>query len=373
MFVVKHSRSGGPLVELVDGVGAPVPPVRDYLAYLAARGCSPHTVKAYAYDLRHLFTFLHTEALDWTALTPARAVAFLLHLRTTPSRGRHPAGTAQAADSRLAPASVNRALACVSSFYDWALLAGCTSGTNPIVKVEARAVLRSVDRHRPFLQGIASGAPLRQALAVKMVRRVPRPLSDEQVATIVTLLRCRRDVALVRLMLDGGLRPGEALALKLEDVAYGRRRIVVRQRDDHPRGVRAKGWRERVVDLHEPATLAAIADYVTAERPRDTGSPYLFLVGGNGARRAEPLSYAALAKLFARSCERAGIREPWMTPHACRHTHATRMWEGGMRELALMRRLGHASPESTRIYTRVSDPAVVAEYRRALGLDVSAP
>ncbi|WP_339548473.1 site-specific integrase, partial [Pseudomonas sp. RA_35y_Pfl2_P32] len=169
-----------------------MPPVRDYLAYLAARGCSPHTVKAYAYDLRHLFTFLHTEALDWTALTPARAVAFLLHLRTTPARGRHPAGTAQAADSRLAPASVNRALACVSSFYDWALLAGCTSGTNPIVKVEARAVLRSVDRHRPFLQGIASGAPLRQALAVKMVRRVPRPLSDEQVATIVTLLRCRR-------------------------------------------------------------------------------------------------------------------------------------------------------------------------------------
>ena len=40
-----------------------------------------------------------------------------------------------------------------------------------------------------------------------------------------------------------------------------------------------------------------------------------------------------------------------------------------MRELALQKRLGHASPESTRIYTRVSDPAVVADYRRALGLD----
>ena len=73
----------------------------------------------------------------------------------------------------------------MSSFYDWALLAGCTSGTNPIVKVEARALLRSVDRHRPFLQGIALGAPLRRALAVKTVRRVPRPLSDEQVTTIL--------------------------------------------------------------------------------------------------------------------------------------------------------------------------------------------
>jgi integrase len=58
-----------------------------------------------------------------------------------------------------------------------------------------------------------------------------------------------------------------------------------------------------------------------------------------------------------------------MTPHALRHTHATRMWEAGMRELTLQKRLGHASPESTRIYTRVSDAVVVAEYRQALGLD----
>jgi hypothetical protein len=45
---------------------------------------------------------------------------------------------------------------------------------------------------------------------------------------------------------------------------------------------------------------------------------------------------------------------------ALRHTHATRMWEAGMRELTLQRRLGHASPEATRVYTRVSDPIVVA-------------
>jgi integrase/recombinase XerD len=48
------------------------------------------------------------------------------------------------------------------------------------------------------------------------------------------------------------------------------------------------------------------------------------------------------------------------------------MWEMGMRELTLQRRLGHASPESTRVYTRVSDPQVVAEYRHALGLDAAA-
>jgi integrase len=48
-------------------------------------------------------------------------------------------------------------------------------------------------------------------------------------------------------------------------------------------------------------------------------------------------------------------------------TYATYMFENGMRELTLQKRLGHASPESTRIYTQVSDPTLVAEYRRALG------
>jgi len=42
------------------------------------------------------------------------------------------------------------------------------------------------------------------------------------------------------------------------------------------------------------------------------------------------------------------------------------MWEGGMRELSLQKRLGHASPESTKIYTRISDEQVLADYTRAL-------
>ena len=146
-----------------------------------------------------------------------------------------------------------------------------------------------------------------------------------------------------------------------------RKRVVIRYRTDHPKGVRTKSRVERLVDLHQPETLQAVSDYVMHERPTETDSPYVFLVGGHGQRRCEPLGYHALVKLFERHCERLGIRDAWVTPHALRHTHATAMWEGGMRELALMKRLGHASPESTRLYTRVADPVVVQEYRRALG------
>ena len=125
------------------------------------------------------------------------------------------------------------------------------------------------------------------------------------------------------------------------------------------------------MDLLQAETLQVVSDYVMHERPSDTTSPYVFLVGGRGKRRHDPLGYAALVKLFERHCERLGIRTPWITPHSLRHTHATRMFEGGMRDLTLQKRLGHASPESTRIYTDVSDATVVAEYRQALGKEES--
>jgi len=49
--------------------------------------------------------------------------------------------------------------------------------------------------------------------------------------------------------------------------------------------VRSKSRTERVVDLHEAGTLEAVSAYVMHERPHDTMSPILFLVGGNGPRR----------------------------------------------------------------------------------------
>jgi integrase/recombinase XerD len=262
---------------------------------------------------------------------------------------------------------VNRVLAAVSSFYEYLILAGRLEGANPIEKRPDPALARVAERHRPFMGRASRQRPVRRAVRVKTVQPVPRPLGEAQVDALLGQLRCVRDRTLVLLMLQGGLRPGEALGLHLEDITYGKRRVVVRHRDDHPKGIRSKSRYERVVDLHEPEALAAVSAYVMGERPSDADTPLVFLIGGRGVRRLEPLGYDGLARMFARACTRAGIREPWITPHALRHTHATRMWEGGMRELTLQKRLGHASAESTRIYTRVSDPAVVADYNRALG------
>jgi integrase/recombinase XerD len=362
-------------IELLDGAREPVPVVTAFLCHLAARDYSPNTLIAYAHDLQHLWRFLVSQGLTWQTFQASHALDLLASLRAFSST--HPvqrlglglATTQRGQPARhLAPKTINRILAAVSSFYEYTIVAGLYRDANPLEKIPDPIAPRVTERHRSFLHGIRRQHPLRRRVGVRTAERLPRPLAEDQVSALLAVLRCTRDLALVRLMLDGGLRPGEVLSLHLEDIAYGRRRVTVRRRCDHPKGVRTKSRVERVVDLHEAVTLDTVNTYVMTERPRDTPNPFLFLVGGRGRRRHDPLSYAALAKFFRRACKRAGLQEPWLTPHSLRHTHATRMWEGGMRELTLQKRLGHASVESTRIYTHISDPAVVADYRRALGL-----
>jgi integrase len=369
----QREDDGSIKVRLLDERGEPVEVVSGFLRFLAARDCSPNTLVSYAYDLRHLWRFLAGQGLSWERFGPQHSIALLEYLRSVPSRRPRRRMTLSVATldengpaTKLAASTVNRILAAVSSFYEYAILSGLWDEANPLEKRPDPALARASERHRPFMGRASRQRPIRRAVHVKTVQRVPRPLDDPQLKALLDQLRSVRDRAIVLLMLQGGLRPGEVLGLHLEDIAYGRRRVVVRHRDDHPKGVRSKSRYERVVDLHEPEALAVLSEYVMTARPQDGDSPIVFLIGGRGKRRLEPLGYDGLVRMFSRAAARAGVRELWVTPHALRHTHATQMWEGGMRELTLQKRLGHASPESTRIYTRVSDPAVVADYHRAL-------
>jgi integrase len=308
--------------------------------------------------------------MTWSEFRPSTALEFLAYLRRIPSRRpaqRLGLGVATGEGRLLSAATVARMLAATSSFFEWAIAAEEYAGADdPMQRRDDHALGLISDRHQPFVGAASRQRPVRRTVRVRLPIRLPRPLSSDDVNALMSSMTTARDLAIFLLMLDGGLRPGEVLCLQLQDVAYGRRRVTIRKRDDHPLGVRAKARRERVVDLHEPRTLDVVSRYVLHERPVEADSLFVFLVGGTGPRRDEPLSYQTVARGFARRLDRLGIRTPEKTPHALRHTHATAMWEAGMRELALQRRLGHASPESMRVYTQVSDEQVLADYDAAL-------
>ena len=201
----------------------------------------------------------------------------------------------------MSAATVQRVLAATSSFFEWAIAAEqYTAGENPMQRRVDHALGRVPDRHQPFVGAASRQQPVRRTVRVRLPLRLPRPITNADVNALLASITTMRDLAIVLLMLDGGLRPGEVLCLQLADVSYGRRRVTIRKRDDHPRGARAKARHERVVDLHESRTLDAVNRHVLHERPLDAESPFLFLVGGSGARRSEPLSYQAVARGFAR-------------------------------------------------------------------------
>jgi integrase/recombinase XerD len=372
---VTGAGRGEPAVRLVDDDGEPVAEVDGFLRLLAVREYSPNTIRAYAHDLQKLFAFLGEAGIPAAEFTPVRAVEFLQWLRLVSSSRRAQRlelGVASGGGRVLSAKTCNRVMAAVSSFYEFLIASEAYAGRdNPIVKVADQAAARVPGRFRPPLDNASRQQPVRRVLRVKTVEALPRPMSAEVYAALLGELRTRRDRALLEVMWEGGLRPGEVLGLRLEDLSYGQRRVAVRKRDDHPRQVRQKSRRDRVVDLLEGRALPALNDYVMRERPADADCPWVFLVGGRGKRRCEPLGYDALVRMFARAADRAGVRDAWLTPHSLRHTHATRMFEAGMRELTLMTRLGHATPDSMKVYTRVSDPEVLKDYRQATGGDTA--
>ncbi|MEU8976473.1 site-specific integrase [Streptomyces monashensis] len=91
MRVVKE-RDGGVVrrVRLVDGEGEQVSAACRSLDHLIDRGFSPHTICAYAYDLRRLFTFLAAEGMDWRQFRGPDALRLLAFLRRAPSGPRPP-------------------------------------------------------------------------------------------------------------------------------------------------------------------------------------------------------------------------------------------------------------------------------------------
>jgi integrase len=355
MRIIRTPTDHGERFDLLDDADQPLPLVASFALGLQARGCSPNTIIAYLYDLRRFYQFLDNAGLSIEHVVAAHTVDFLAYLNALQPRQRKITVFPTVVRTGLSPTTINRVLAAVSTFFEHLVLTGVEGVMNNPLDVSAGNGRLGQPRR-----------PARRLKRLRRIHRIPRPLSDEQVTRLLEVMDRPRDRAMFLLMLQGGLRPSEVLNLHLDDVEYGRRRVTVRYRTDHPKGVRTKSRTERVVDLYEPDALAAVSAYVMNERPFQAPTRHLFLVCGKGPRATDPIGYPALAKLFERRRDEAGLTEPWITPHALRHTHATRLWEGGMRELALQKRLGHASFESTRAYTRVSDAMMLEDYQRAL-------
>ncbi|MCE0483349.1 MAG: tyrosine recombinase [Methylacidiphilales bacterium] len=159
-----------------------------------------------------------------------------------------------------------------------------------------------------------------------------------------------RDRALLEVLYASGLRAGEIVSLRLENVL----------REDKLLRVIGKGNKERLVPMGEKAA-AAVDRWLARGRPLlvkpKTGGE-LFL-GGHGRR----LTTARIWQIVRDIAALAGIRKK-IWPHLLRHSFATHLLSHGADLRAIQEMLGHASLATTQIYTHVDHARLREIHRR---------
>ena len=151
-----------------------------------------------------------------------------------------------------------------------------------------------------------------------------------------------RDRCILEVLYSTGIRRGELNALKVTDLDLDGGFLRVNQ---------GKGGKDRVVPLGRMA-CRFIRSYLEHVRPlylrKDPAMPWLFL-----SRKSGRMSTMVARGVVRRYTQEVGIGKK-VTPHTFRHTCATLMLKNGANIRHVQEQLGHASLETTKIYTAVT-------------------
>jgi len=308
-----------------DGV---LPDCARFLERLSVRGLSFATVEAYAYDLALVHRWLAETGRELAQVSSDDLHQFIAWERGRLSR----------------PKSINRRL------HTWRLYFRFVFGRELPGGSEKRGRYRQARDQEMGLQRVHQRSE--RQLRVKEPRTLVEPLSVSQVRDLLQSFHRYRDLAIAYLMLLCGLRSGEIRELRVSSVDFDDRRVRIR----------GKGDKERMMPI--PKLLVDLLQrYLSLERPQGS-TDHLFLVL-RGARRAQPMTPAALRRLF-RSRREANPALANANPHRLRHTFGTDMARNGVRLPTLQRMMGHAHPETTLQYVNLSVADITAEFERAV-------
>jgi integron integrase len=222
-----------------------------------------------------------------------------------------------------------------------------------------------LERQLPWMSEIGRPVPR---------RRLPVVLSRDEVAAVLGRMRGEHQL-LARLLYGTGMRISEGLQLRVKDVDFAHRAIVVRE---------GKGGKDRVVMLPDSlvgalreqlasARLIWVADMESGRAgvempgaldrkyPRAGASWAWFWVFPQAQHSVDPRSgvvrrhhlyHETFQRAFKRAVEAAGIAKP-ATPHTLRHSFATCLLLSGSDIRTVQELLGHADVSTTMIYTHV--------------------
>lgn len=315
--------------------GLVVEPVEKFLSHLTAIERSPNTVKAYAHDLSDFFSYLQMRDLEWTEVRLEDLGRFVAWLRLPSEARTGRVASMPWVEGALSASTVNRKLSALASFYEFHARHG-------VDVAELLTRWRPGGRGgswQPFLAHLGARPERHQTVGLRRERRAPRELGAAEVNRLIDGCGRLRDRFLLSLLAATGLRVGEALGLRHEDVDARRCQIAIRQRLNS-NGARAKTWsRDVPVD---PGLIRLYSDYLHEEYGA-LDCDYVF-VNLWGEPVGEPMTYASVYRLVRRLRASTGIE---FSPHLFRHSYATDLLRRRVPPEIVQKLLGHASISTT--------------------------
>ncbi len=287
--------------------------IDSFLSYLKdVQGYSEKTVISYAHDLKRLDEFLVSHDLGVSEMVYEDARAFVADLY----------------DQNLSHASINRILSGNRMFFRSLL-------ENSVVKVD----------------------PFKRVSGAKNTRKIPTVLAREEIEMI---LSCPTDdytslmeVTMFNLFYSTGCRLSEVMDMKIQDIDFDRRRILVT----------GKGNKQRFVFLTNRAKdmlgqyLPQRNEVLSRLRAEDDGT---VLINSKGKK----LPLSTVHSIFDKYRLRLGLSKKF-TPHVFRHSFATHLIDNDSDIRVVQVLLGHESIGTTQIYTHVTGKRLEEVYRNS--------
>jgi integrase/recombinase XerD len=266
------------------------------------------------------------------ALDPIRIRSFLAYAREPRQAGRYGAADRQSAQREARPSTVH-------AYYR-----------------QIRALVNFC-----IAEGLLSESPLRNVKAPRVPTDQVQPLNEEQVQDLLDAARRgrtpERDVAIIIVLVDTGLRVSELCQLTVGDVDRGAGELVVT----------GKGNKRRRVYVGT-AARRALWRYIEADRRGAEAGESLFVsVGGHKIGAA--LTIYGVHQVVARAGRAAKIEEVRCSPHSLRHTFAINFLRGEGNLFELQQLMGHQGLHVLRRYVALAQVDLREAHRAASPAD----
>ena len=270
----------------------------DYLKY--QKNYSDYTIENYSNDISEYLNYLSREALDFKDVEYSDIRFYLMYLKD---------------EKKDNNTSINRKLSSLRSFYKYL-------ANEKIVKSNIFSLVNGPKRSK----------------------KLPRYFEYNELEELFNVPDKRnalgqRDLLLLEMLYATGVRVGELVNIKVNDIDFGRRNIIILGKGNKERYVTYGEYCEDILNLY-------LSDGRIALDCKN--SDYLFLNNRGGVLTERGVRYI-LDQLISKTSINKKI-----SPHMIRHSFATHLLNAGCDLLTVQKLLGHESIKATQIYTHVT-------------------